>query len=241
MDPLIYTVMSGASRTQQALQIRANNIANAQTDGFRADMQVAQASTVPGFGYDARHQTLLAGHAVSTHSGVLDRTGRELDAAIEGDGYFAVQDGGGEAYTRSGHFQIDAEGQLLLDGRMVLGEGGPIMLPEFSSLGIGADGTISVTTDGESQAETVDKLKLVTAGPGGVLKTSTGLLVSADGAELPASDTVQVKGGHLERSNVSPVEEMVATMSLQRDFEMMMRMYKSADEMADAGNRLMRG
>ncbi|MEN3033228.1 flagellar basal body rod protein FlgF [Chromobacterium amazonense] len=241
MDPLIYTVMSGASRAQESLQIRANNMANAQTDGFRADMQVVQSMAVPGFGYDARHQTLLASSAVSTRTGALVKTGRELDAAIEGDGYFTVQSGDEEAYTRSGHFQVDDQGQLMLDGKAVLGEGGPIVLPEFSSLSIGKDGTISVTTDGESQAEIVDKLKLVKPEPGDVVKNSAGLMESVDGVALPASEDVQVKGGHLEGSNVSPIEEMVGTMSLQRDFEMMMRLYKSADEMADAGNRLMRG
>ncbi|KWH08471.1 flagellar biosynthesis protein FlgF [Burkholderia territorii] len=241
MDPLIYTVMSGADRTLHAIEVHANNMANAQTDGFRAELDVAQAHAVEGYGYDSRHLTKLQANAVSAEAGVVVETGRELDAAIRGDGYFTVQGPDGEAYTRAGNFDVDADGALTVNGRPVIGDGGPVVLPEFSSLRIGEDGTLSVTVPGDTEIQTVDKLALVNANASELVKNEAGLLVTRNGQPLPQSDDVRVLGGHLEHSNVSPVEEMISTMSLNRAFEVQMRMYNAAGEMADSGNRLIRG
>ncbi|AJC21228.1 flagellar basal body rod protein FlgF [Pandoraea pulmonicola] len=241
MDPLIYTIMSGASRTMHAIQVHANNMANAQTDGFRAELETSQSQPVPGFGYDARHMVRVQANSVSANNGVVQETGRDLDAAILGEGYFAVQTGDGEAYTRAGNFSIDAEGTLTLGGRAVMGDGGPIVVPENSTVSIGNDGTISAVVPGEPEAQIVDRLAVVSGPAADLVKSPEGLLVTRDGAPLPAVEERQVLGGHLERSNVSPVEEMLASMSLHRDYEIQMRMYSAANEMADAGNRLIRG
>ena len=173
-------------------------------------------------------------------SGTLVQTGRELDAAIAGDGLFAVQDGEGEAYTRAGAFTLDAQGRLLLGERPVLGEGGPIVLPPGNRIEIGADGGISVLTEGALEMQVVDRLKLVRPEAGALRKNEAGLLVARDGQPLDASEAVEVRGGHLEGSNVSPVEEMVATMQLTRDFEVQMKLFQAADQLAANGNRLMR-
>lgn len=241
MDAMIYTVMNGADRALHSVEVHAGNLANAQTDGFRSELETAQSQPVDGYGYDSRHMVISGANAVSGEAGVLTETGRELDAAIEGEGYFTVADAGGERYTRSGNFKVDAEGALTESGHAVLGEGGPIVLPEFSSVRIGEDGTISVTTPGSASVQVVDRLQLVRAPAADLQKDASGLLVARDGQPLPAADDVHVMGGHLERSNVSPVEEMIATMSSSRAFEMQMRMFNSVGEMADAGNRLIRG
>ncbi|WP_326536791.1 flagellar basal body rod protein FlgF [Pseudorhodoferax sp.] len=240
MDALIYSAMAGAERALKAQQVRANNLANAGTTGFRADMELAAHQAVAGFGYDARHMARLEADAVRTRSGTLTATGRELDAAIVGDGLFAVQFGDGEAYTRSGAFSLDAEGRLQLDGRAVLGEGGPIVLPPSTRYEIGADGSVLALAEGTQEMQAIDRLKLVQAEPGTLRKNDAGLLVTRAGGPLPVSEEVQVRGGHLEGSNVSPVEEMVATLQLNRDFEMQMKLFKAADEMAANGNRLLR-
>lgn len=241
MDALIYTLMSGAERSLRAQQVHANNLANLDTPGFRADLDLALEEPVAGSGFDARHMARLETGALTSRTGTVKATGRDLDVAVQGAGFLVVQAGNGEAYTRSGAIRIDADGQLNIDGRPLLGDGGPIVLPPYQKVAIGVDGTISIQAAGETAMQAIDKLKLVKAADGGKLtKNEAGLIVARDGQPLPADETVQVQGGHLEGSNVSAIEEMVATMSLNRDFEVQMKLYKAADSMAEAGNRLIR-
>lgn len=240
MDALIYSAMSGAERALRAQQVHANNLANLQSSGFRTDMALATSQTIAGFGYDARHMNQLQANAVNTRPGTLVETGRELDVAIAGDGFFTVGYGTGEAYTRSGAFTQDQAGTLTLNGRPVLGDGGPIVLPPAARIAIAADGTISVQAAGQENMQPVDQLKLVKPDARDLTKNAAGLIVSRSGNALPADNTVQVRGSHLEGSNVSAVEEMVATMNLSRDFEFQMKLFKSADDMAATGNRLLR-
>lgn len=241
MDALIYTAMSGADRALRAQQVHANNLANMETGGFRANLEVSAAQTVPGYGYDDRHTTQMQASAVSTRSGAIKETGRPLDVAITGDGYLAVQWQNGEAYTRSGAIDIAADGALSVNGRALLGEGGPIVLPLHTSLSIGRDGTISVQVPGANQMQTIDKIKLVNADAGELTKNEAGLIVSRGGEPLPADPAVSLRERHLEGSNVSAVEEMVATMSLNRSFEIQMKLFKASDAMTEVGNRLLGG
>ncbi|HEX2013375.1 MAG TPA: flagellar basal body rod protein FlgF [Roseateles sp.] len=241
MDALIYTVMSGAERVLRAQQVHANNLANVETAGFRANIEQSNARQVEGYGYAARHLNQLSSETVSGKEGTQRETGRELDVAIQGAGLFAVQVAGqGEAYTRGGNFTLDAEGNLLLGKRAVLGEGGAITLPPHSKVEITADGVISVQTPGAQELQQVDRLKLVRPEFAQLRKNEEGLLVARDGQPLASDAGVKVGSGRLESSNVSAVEEMVTTMSLARDFEMQMKLFKAADGMADAGNRLIR-
>lgn len=240
MDALIYTIMSGAERALRAQQVHANNLANLETPGFRADLELATSQTVPGYGYDARHFSQLQANAVAEKQGTVHETGRDLDIAIQDRGYLAVQWQEGEAYTRAGALTLDADGALTVNGHPVLGDGGPIVLPPFARLSIAQDGTIAIQAPGQTDMQPVDKLKLVKPENGKVTKNEAGLIVSRDGNPLPADEAVRVRSNHLEGSNVSAVEEMVATMSLNRDFEIQMKLYKAADGMAEAGNRLVR-
>jgi len=122
----------------------------------------------------------------------------------------------------------------------VLGEGGPIVLPPHSKLEIAADGLISILPPGQTELQPVDRLKLVKPEFSALRKNEAGLLVARDGQPLEADESVRVGAGRLEASNVSAVESMVQTLSLSRDFEMQMRLFKAADSMAEAGNRLVR-
>lgn len=240
MDALIYTAMSGAERALRAQQVHANNLANIETAGFRADLELATQQTVPGYGYDARVMSRLQTNALSARAGTVRETGRDLDVAIEGNGYLTVQWEDGEAYTRAGSLTVDADGALTVNGRPVIGDGGPIVLPAFQRVSIGADGTISVQQSGQESLQPVDKLKLVSAEGSDLAKNEAGLIVSRNGASLEADNTITVRSRHLEGSNVSAVEELIATMSLNRDFEMQMKLFKASDSMAEAGNRLIR-
>lgn len=240
MDALIYTVMSGAERVQRAQQVHANNLANLDTPGFRANLVVSSDADVAGYGYDARHLNRLGADAINGREGSQRDTGRDLDVAIAGPGLFAVQYGEGEAYTRAGAFTVDAEGALRLGKLPVLGEGGPIVLPPHSKLEITGDGLISILAPGQTELQPVDRLKRVNAPASALTKNEAGLLVARDGAALAPDEQVRVQAGRLEGSNVAAVEEMVHTMTLSRDFEVQMRLFKAADGMAEAGNRLVR-
>ena len=242
MDALIYTAMSGAERALRGQQVHANNLANMDTAGFRANMELATASKLPGYGYDDRHMTQLQANAVNTRQGTLKATGRELDVAISGDGFFAVQGPTGEAYTRAGAITLDADGTMTVNGMPLLGDGGPIVLPPYRKIEIGQDGTVSILGQGTTaEMQVIDRLKLVKPETSELTKNEAGLIVARDGLPLQSDTTVLVRPGHLEGSNVSAIEEMVATMSLNRTFEVQMKMFKASDSMNEAGNRLIGG
>jgi flagellar basal-body rod protein FlgF len=241
MDALIYTAMSGAERALRGQQVHANNLANVDTGGFRANMELSTAQTVNGYGYDDRHMSQLQANSVSTRQGTLKATGRDLDVAVSGEGYLTVQGPTGEAYTRAGAMTLDETGTLRINGSVVMGEGGPIVIPEYTRIDIGNDGTVSIQAPGTTTMQTIDKLRLVKAEGSELTKNEAGLLVARNGQPLATDPTVTVRPGHLEGSNVSAVEEMVATMSLNRTFEIQMKLFKASDSMAETGNRLIGG
>ncbi|MDB5936406.1 MAG: flagellar basal body rod protein FlgF [Massilia sp.] len=240
MDALIYTAMSGAERALKGQQVHANNLANMDSAGFRADMEMSTAVSLQnGSGYDDRHMSQLQANTVSTRGGTVKETGRDLDVAFAGDGYLAAQFQDGESYTRAGAMTLGADGALTVNGHAVLGEGGPIVLPVHSRLAIGTDGTISLQVPGAAAMQAVDKIKLVRAEGSELRKNEAGLLVTRNGQPLPTDPAAQVRAGFLEGSNVSAVEEMVATMSLNRTFEVQMKLFKASDSMNEVGNRLL--
>ncbi len=241
MDRLGYTAMTAASRTMLSLQVRSNNLANVSTPGFRADLERAQSVAVEGYGYDSRHMALADDNGVSLAAGPMVATGRELDFAVKGNGLIVLQDGDGEAYTRQGSMQVDAEGRLTLNGRAVLGEGGPIVLPEYDRMEIGNDGTVSIMAPGDFLMAEVDRIRLVDVPAANLMKNPAGLLVTRDGEPAQPSEEVRLVSGFLESSNVSAIDELASTMSLNRLFETQVKMMKAAEDLSDAGNRMIRG
>jgi flagellar basal-body rod protein FlgF len=241
MDRLGYTAMSAATRTMNALEVRANNLANVNTPGFRAYMEHAEASNLDGYGYDSRHMARIRTSGVDLTPGTVTTTGRNLDIAIQGAGLFAVIDNDTEVYTRHGSLTVDSDQRLTINGRAVVGDGGEIILPEYQSLHIGNDGTISIVPRGETQMVDLARIKTVDAAAADVVKNDRGLLISKTGAPLEASDTVRILSGHLEMSNVSTIDQLVATMSLSRSFETQVKMMRAAESLSESGNRMIRG
>ncbi len=241
MDRLGYTAMTAASRTMMSLQVRSNNLANVNTPGFRADLERARSVSVEGYGYDSRHMALVENNGVSLAGGALVATGRALDFAVKGPGLIVLQDGEGEAFTRQGSMQIDAEGRLTLNGRAVLGEGGPIELPEHDRVEIGNDGTVSIMAPGDYLMAEVDRIRLVDVPAADLMKNQAGLLVTRNGEPAQPSENVRLASGFLESSNVSAIDELASTMSLSRLFETQVKMMKAAEDLSDAGNRMIRG
>ena len=241
MDRLGYTAMTAASRSMSSLQVRANNLANVNTPGFRADLEQAKSVEVEGYGYDSRHLAQVQNNGVSLVPGALMATGRELDFAIRGEGLIALEGPKGELYTRNGSMQVDAELRLTINGRPVLGEGGPIVLPEYDSLHIGGDGLVSVIPRGDFLTAEVDRIKRVDVPAANLVKDASGLLATKDGEPAADADEVVLASGFLEASNVSSIDQLVATMSLNRLFETQVKMMKAAEDLSEAGNRMIRG
>lgn len=241
MDKLLYTAMSGAQHALMAQGIRANNLANANTQGFRADYEQASAHTLSGDGFHTRvlAQSQQAGSDFS--AAPLQETGRELDIAVQGEGFIALQSGEQEGYTRAGNMLVSPEGELTINGHLVMGEGGPLQLPEFSALSIGSDGTVSLTPPGGGAQIEGGRIKLVRPEMGELQKGRDGLFYAVEPGELAMDEEIQLKQGYLESANVNVVEEMVQNMALSRQFELQVRAMKTADDQARAGTRLIRG
>ncbi len=241
MDRLIFTAVSGARHAMDQQQISANNLANANTPGFRADVALASSDAVAGNGFTSRILTREEKGGVNDSTGIAEKTDRPLDVAIQGSGFIAVQDANGqEVYTRNGSIQQDPQGTLTINGYPVLGDGGPIVLPPNSMIAFGSDGTISITPDDGDVTATmdVDRLKLVSIPANQLAKNSEGMLVMANGTPAEPDENIKVQGGYLEASNVSAVNEMVNSITLQRQFEAQIKMMKAAEDLSNAGNRL---
>ncbi|MBA0035848.1 flagellar basal body rod protein FlgF [Pantoea sp. BIGb0393] len=242
MDRLIYTAVSGANRSLTQQMIHANNLANANTEGFRADLERASTQAIEGGGYNSRHQVRSENGGINMAHGALQETGRELDIGIKGDGLIAVREGRRELYTRNGHIDIDDMGNLSISGKPLLGENGPIQLPPFSQVAIGDDGTITIIPEDGNVAAAMDveRIKLVDIPTNQLRKNNDGWM-TANRLTAPRSENVQLANQHLEASNVSAVNEMVQTLSLSRQFEAQIKMMKAAETLVQAGNRLIRG
>ncbi|HCR9768282.1 TPA: flagellar basal body rod protein FlgF [Citrobacter koseri] len=242
MDRLIFTAMSGASRSLSQQQIHANNLANVNTQGFRSDLDNAISQQVNGEGYASRYMALPTQGGVDMTPGAVRETGRNLDIAIKGDGLIALASGNREVYTRNGQIDVSPEGDLSINGLPVEGDNGPIVLPPFSSVSIGEDGVITIVPDdGDIAAPVdVDRIKLANIPVSDLSKNVDGFLVS-NTAINPRDEEVMVASGHLETANVSAINEMVASIALNRQFEAQIKMMKAAEDLANSGNRLIRG
>ena len=243
MDKSLYISMTGASQNALAQRSHANNLANLTTTGFRRDFEQARSMPVFGDGYATRAYAMTERPGTDMSAGVMQETGRELDVAVQGEGWIAVQAADGtEAYTRAGSLNIDAFGVLRTSsGLPVLGNGGPIAIPPAQKVEIGSDGTISIRALGEGPAvmAEVDRLKLVNPDPATLEKGADGLMRTKDGQPQVADGVVQVATGFLEGSNVNAVEEMTAMLSLARQFELHIKMMRTAEENAQATDRIL--
>ena len=245
MDKLLYIAASGAKQDLLGASVRANNLANAQTNGFRAQLEQARAMPAFGEGLPTRVFSMTENAANNFEGGPMIQTGRELDLAIQGDGWFSVQDAqGNEAYSRNGSFELGPNGELKDSfGNTVVGDFGPVFLPiPLSNINIANDGTLSVRPQGapETVLEEVGRLKLVNPNVRDMERGTDGLFRLKSGEQAQEDLVVNIRTGVLEGSNVNPVEEMVNMINLQRHYEMQVKMMKQAQEIDTRGNTLLR-
>lgn len=244
MDKALYIAMTGAKHNTLAQTNAANNLANVNTTGFRADFEQARSMPVfYGEGHPTRAYALTENPDTDFRPGPLIETGKDMDVAIHGEGFIVVQGrDGNEAYTRAGDLQVDAAG-ILRNGKglPVLGNGGPIALPPFEKIEIGIDGTISLAVEGEAKnaiAE-VDRIRLVKPDLANIEKFEDGLLRTRDGTPLQPDPTVELVSGFVEGSNVNAVEEMVDILALARQYEMNVKLMRTTEENSESSARLL--
>ena len=160
MDRMLYVAMTGAKETLRAQTVNNHNLANASTTGFRADLAAFQSRAVDGSGYASRVYATNAhgrlGQRVRRAAVDRPRSRRRRSTAT---GWIAVQGPDGkEAYTRAGDLQVDATGQLITaTGQPVLGDGGPINVPPYTSIFFARDGSISIVAQGQTPGHHVDR------------------------------------------------------------------------------------
>jgi flagellar basal-body rod protein FlgF len=243
MDKLIYVAMSGAAQALQQQASVANNLANATTTGFRADKLTFQALPLTGDGSPTRVFTMDASAGSDFQPGTVQQTGRDLDVAIQGQGWLAVETAnGGEGYTRNGNIQVSANGVLQTQGGLnILGTGGPITVPPDSRITVGADGTISAlpNTNQRNAVQVIGQLKLVNPPENQLSKGNDGLFHLTGNATADVDPNVKVSGGALEGSNVNVVDAMVSMIQLGREFDMQMKLLQSADSNASKASELL--
>ncbi len=231
---MIFLAGSGAHQMLHAQVVHANNLANVNTTGFRADKIQFSSVSVPVAGLATKTYAYAEQNATNFTPGQTVPTDRNLDIAVKGDGWIAVlADDGNEAYTRNGNLQIDANGMLTVDGHLpVLGNGGQIIIPPSQKVDIGDDGTISIIPlqGGNNQSVVLDRIKLVKPDQTLLHKGRDGLIRGKDGFTADPDSSVLVMPGYLEGSNVNAVEAITQMISIARQFEMQLKMMNAAHE-----------
>ena len=244
MDEMIFLAMTGAKQTEYAQSINSNNLANVSTTGFRADLHSFSSVPIDGPGVETRVNAVVDSYGTDFSQGPIATTGRDLDIAIQGDGFIAVQaPDGTEAYTRAGDLRVEAGGLLSTGaGHLVIGDGGPVAIPPNSSLLIGKDGTISIQPIGQGPEtySIVDRIKLVNPEVASLQKGSDGLLRMADGETAAPDANVSIMSGALEQSNVNVAKTLVNMIELARQYEMQVNVIKTSEENADSAATVMR-
>jgi flagellar basal-body rod protein FlgF len=246
MDRMIYTAMTGAAQSLEQQSVVANNLANASTTGFRA--QLSAFRNVPmnfeNSGDDSTRTFVLSSTPTADYTpGPIQQTGNPLDVAIQGPGWLSVQTADGtEAYTRAGNLHVDANGQLVTANNLpVMGANGPMAIPPGADVTIGSDGTVSALMPGDppTAIATVDQLKLVNPDASTITRGDDGLFHTADGQPADADPTVSVAPASLEGSNVNPVSAMVDMITNARQFQMQTKMLDSANSNDQAADKLL--
>ena len=251
----LYTAATGMEAMEAKLDVIANNLANVNTTGFKRDRATFEDlfyrnAVLPG-ALDANSQPTPTGVATglgvkvsSTQTdhrqGAFEQTGKELDVAIEGNGFFQVLDPAGETfYTRAGNFNINASGQLVMGsastGRVLEP---PVQFPNDTvGVVIGADGRVSIRQAGSSNMSEVGQIQLAQfVNPDGLLKLGENLYSETDASNAPTTGVPgqnglgQVRQGSLEASNVQPVRELIDLITTQRSFELNSQTVQAGDQ-----------
>lgn len=245
MDRILYTAANGAARVLEQQAVIANNMANVATTGFRKQLAVYRSVLVQGHAGElpTRVSTVASTPGSQFRQGILAETGRALDAAIAGEGWFAVQTPNGEAYTRAGEFAVNDRNELVTTtGLPVLSANSqPIKVPGRGNIVFSADGQVTVSGIGGDprNIQMIGQLKLVNPPIEQLERGGDGLFRVAGGKPAQADPATRIIPGFVEKSNVSPAEAMVAMISNARQFEMQMKVIESANANEKRANSIL--
>lgn len=243
MDRLVYTAMTGAKHILEQQATVTHNLANVTTTGFRAQLDSFRAVPVKSDGLPTRAFVVDATVGTDFSSGGMQITGRELDVAVQGKGWLAVEmPDGSESFTRHGSLKISENGILQTQGGLnLVGDGGPITIPPDMAIAIAKDGTVSAIPSGTkpNAVQVIGRLKLVNPPEDNLVRGDDGLFKTKDGAVVDADPAVGVAGGMLENSNVNVVESMVNMINLARSFEMQMKLLQNAENNATKAGQIL--
>lgn len=251
----LYTAALGMINQKTRLEVVSSNIANANTTGFKRESVFernlidarANLYNVPG---DPEQDDPPIGSYVDFSAGSYKKTENPLDIAIEGNGFFNLQDEAGNTFlTRAGHFKISTEGMITaMDGKMLLSESGPVsvqgeILSEPLITGEKVENNLRITEQGEIFLNDyfVGSLQITEVNnPESLRKISGQNFLTSEMTELNnlSSDQVKIKQGWLEGSNVNIINEMVSMIELQRNFEAGSKVIQTSDATLDTSNRI---
>ena len=244
MDRIVYTAMNGAQRLLEQQATVTNNMANINTTGFREQLAIQRAVPLQGGAlFPTRVGNATVTPASSHTQGALAETGHALDAAIRGDGWFAVMTPAGEAYTRAGDFAVNQDNLLVnQQGYPVLSaDNAPIEVPDQGAITFSTDGQITALGAGDNprDIQVIGQLKLVNPENDQLVRDDDGWFRLADGAVAQPSPEVTIAPGFLEKSNVNPAEVMVALINNTRQFEMQMKVISDASQREEKANSIL--
>ena len=244
MDKMLFVAMNGATQAMRSQSNIAHNLANVSTTGFKASLDAYTNWHVAGPGLPTRVYNQWQQSGSDMTSGSFITTGRELDVAVRGDGWIAVQGNNGqEAYTRAGDLRLNELGQLTNGaGRLVIGNSGPIVIPSAEKIEIAVDGSIGILPVGQTAASIaiVDRIKLINPEAAQLFKGEDGLMYLQDGVKAVPSVAVNLASGVLETSNVNAISELVKMISNARQYEINVKLMQTADQLGQASDQLLR-
>lgn len=234
MDRLIYVAATGAKHILSQQATISQNLANVTTNGFRAQVDAFRAVPVIGPGLTTRAYVVDATVGSDFRPGVIQTTGRDLDLAINGKGWIAVQGADGkEGYTRYGSLTVNTNGVLQTrTGLNVLSGGGTLSIPPDTDITVAKDGTVSVLqkTGAPNQISEVGRIKLVNPPEDKLVRGDDGLFHLNDGGVADVDENVVLHSGGLETSNVNASEALVNMISLARQFDLHMKLLQKAEQ-----------
>lgn len=241
IDKAAYIGMDGAKSNMNKLAMLTNNLANVNTTGFRADAEVVKPYNIGLNDNETRVYSTISDTYTDFKRGPVLATGRELDVAMESDGFIAVQSKTGkEVYTRDGSLEISKGGFLTTKtGELVLGNGGPINVPPAEKFTIAADGTVSAKFVGSNDIVTIDKIKLVNPPTSSLQKGQDGMFYTANGSPAVVDINLKVIPGALEGSNVNAIETLTQLIDISRSYEIHTNLVKSLSDNASMANQIL--
>ena len=244
MDKMLFIAMNGASQAMRSQSNIAHNLANVSTTGFKSSLDAYSNWHVAGPGLPTRVYNQWQQNGSDMSSGSFTTTGRELDVAVRGEGWIAVQGKNGqEAYTRAGDLRLNEIGQLTNGaGHLVIGNSGPVVVPPSQKIEIAVDGSIGVLPVGQTadSMAIVDRIKLVKPELNKMSKGQDGLMYWQGGQKATPSADVKLASGVLETSNVNAVSELVEMIGNARQYEINVKMMQTADQVSQSAEQLLR-